>query len=79
MKTNNCSHGGSPMNLTFMFSDYFYSKYYYGRPVTSADGATGEDKGCSLFDGAMVGSVGGGTTFASDLGSTLSAGWVTSS
>ena len=28
---------GSPMNLTITFADYFYSKYYCGRSVASAD------------------------------------------
>ena len=32
---------GSPMNLTIIFADYFYSKYYCGRSATSAD-AKGE-------------------------------------
>ena len=39
--TKNCSHGGSPANLTITFADYFYSKYYYGHLVASAD-AKGE-------------------------------------
>ena len=39
--TKNYSHGGSPMNLTITFADYFYSKCYFGRSATSAD-ATGE-------------------------------------
>ena len=39
--TKNYSHGGSPANLTITFADYFYSKYYYGRSVASAD-AKGE-------------------------------------
>ena len=37
MIQKNCSHGGSPMNLTITFADYFYSKYYYGRSAASAD------------------------------------------
>ena len=75
----NCSHGGSPTNLTFTYADYFYSKFYYGRSVALADDATDEDKGRSLSDGATFGSVGGGTTLASDPTSTPSAGRMTSS
>ena len=75
----NYSHGGSPTNLTFTFADYFYSKFYYSRPVASADGATDEDKGCSLSDGAVFGLVGGGTMLASDSASTRSVGWMTTS
>jgi len=37
----NCSHGGSPVNLTITFVDYFYSKYYYGHSAASTD-AKGE-------------------------------------
>ena len=70
----NYSHGGSPMNLTFTFANYFYSKYYYGRLAASADDATDEDKGCSLSDRATFGSVGGGTTFTSNQASTPSIG-----
>ena len=70
----NCSHGGFSMNLSFTYADYFYSKFYYGRPAASADGTTDEDKGCSFSDGATFGSVGGGMTLASDLASTPSAG-----
>jgi len=47
--------------------------------MASADGTVDEDKGCSLSDGAMFGSVGGGTTLAFDPVSTLSIGWMTSS
>ena len=60
------------MNLSYTYAKYFYSKFYYARPVASADGATDEDKGCSLYDGAMFGLVGGGTTLASDPASTPS-------
>ena len=67
------------MNLSFTYADYFYSKFYYGHPAASADGATDEDKGCSLSNGAMFGSIRGGTMLASDLASTPSVGWVTSS
>ena len=35
--TKNCSHGGSPTNLTITFANYFYSKCYYGRSAASAD------------------------------------------
>ena len=75
----NCSHEGFPMNLTFTYANYFYSKFCYGRPAASADGATNEDKGCLLSNGAMSSSVGGGTTLASDLASTPSIGWMMSS
>ena len=75
----NCSHGGFPMNLSFTYADYFYSKYYCGRPMASPDGATDEDKGCSLYDGATFGSVRGRTTLTSDPATTPSIGWVTSS
>ena len=67
------------MNLSFTYANYFYSKYFCGRLAASADGVTDEDKACSLSDGVTFGSVGGGTTFASDLASTPSVGWVTSS
>ena len=70
----NCSHRAFPMNLSFTYADYFYSKFYCGRPTTSADGATDEDKGCSLSDGATFGLVGGGTTLSFDLASTTSTG-----
>ena len=53
----NCSHRGFPMNLSFTYADYFYSKFYYGCPVASADGVIDEDKGCSLSDGATFGSI----------------------
>ena len=39
--TKNCSHGGSPTNLTIIFADYFYSKYYCGRSIALAN-AKGE-------------------------------------
>ena len=72
----NYSHGGFPTNLSFTYADYFYSKYYCGRPTALADGVTNEDRGCSLSDGAMFGSVGGGATLASDPTSTPSTGWM---
>ena len=75
----NCSHEGFPTNLSLTYANYFYSKYYCGRPVALADGATDEDKGCSLSDGATFGSIGGGTTLISDLTTTPSVGRVTSS
>ena len=74
MNTNNYSHEGSPMNLSFTFADCFYPKFYYGRPTASADGATDEDKGCSLSDGVTFGSVRGRMTLASDPASTPSVG-----
>ena len=60
MNTKNYSYGGSPMNLSFTYTDCFYSKFYCGRPATSVDGMVDEDKGCSLSDGMMFGSVEGG-------------------
>ena len=75
----NYSHGGFPTNISLIYVDYFYSKYYCGRLAASADGATDEDKGCSLFNGATFRSVGGETTLASDPSSTPYASWVTSS
>ena len=62
------------MNLSFTYTNCFYSKFYCSLPVALADGTVDEDKGCSLFNGMTFGSVGGGTTFASDLGSTPPAG-----
>ena len=79
MNTKNCSHGGFPMNLSFTYTDCFYSKFYCDHPVASADGTVDEDKGYWLSDGTAFGSVGGGTTLASDPVSTPSAGWMTSS
>ena len=70
----NYSHGGIPMNLSFTYANYFYSKFYCGRPAASADVTVDEDKGCSLSDGMTFGSVGGGTTLISDPVSTPSAG-----
>ena len=68
------------MNLSLTYIDcFFYSKYYCGYPVASATDSTGEDKGCSVSDGTMFGSVGGGTMFASDPASTPSIGWMRSS
>ena len=67
------------MNLSFSYAKYFYSNFYYGRPVASADGSTGEDGGCSVSYGTTFGSIRGGVTFTSNLGSTPSIGWVTSS
>ena len=66
------------MNLSFTCANYFYSKYYYGRPVASADGATGEGRGCSLSGWMMFSSVGGGAMFTFDPGSTPSTSWATS-
>ena len=74
MNTKNCSHGGSPINLSFTYTDCVYSKFYCGCPATSADGTVDEDNGCSLSDGTTFGSVGGGMTPASDPVSTLSIG-----
>ena len=79
MNTKNCSHGGSPRNLSFTFTNYFYSKFYCGYPMASANGTVDEDKGCSLADGTTFGSVGGRTMLVSDPVSTPSVGWTTSS
>ena len=79
MNTNNCSHGDSPMNLSFTFADCFCPKFYYGRQAALADDATDKDKGSLLSDGATFGSVGGGMTLASDLASTPFTGWMMSS
>ena len=65
---------GSPTNLAFTYAKYFYSKFYCGCSASLTIGSTGEDEGCSVSDGTMFGSVGGRTTFASDLGSTPSVG-----
>ena len=67
------------MNLSFTYTDYFYSKFYCGRPTALADGTINEDKGCSPSDGTMFISVRGGTTLAFDSVSTPSVGWMTSS
>ena len=79
MNTKNYSHGGSPTNLSFTFTNGFYSKFYYGRQAALADDATDKDKGSLLSDGATFGSVGGRMTLASDLASTPFTGWMTSS
>ena len=70
---------GLPTNLSFTFTNRFYSKNYCGRPTASVDGTVDKDKGCSLSDRAMFGLVGGRRMFASDPSSTPSTGWVTSS
>ena len=70
----NYSHRGFPMNLSFTYANYFYSKYYCGCPAASADGAIDEDKGCSLSDGATFGLIRARTTLASDPASTPSTG-----
>ena len=57
MNTKNCSHGGFPTNLSFTYTDCFYSKFYYGRLAASADGSVDEDKGCSLSNGTTFDSV----------------------
>ena len=79
MTTKNYSHGGSPTNLSFTYTDRVYSKNYCGRPAASADGSVDEDKGWSPSDETTLGSVGGGTTLAPDPVSTPSASWMTSS
>ena len=67
------------MNLSFTCADYFYSKYYCDRPAASADGAVDKDKGYSLADGTMFGSIEGRTMLILDSASTPSIGWMTSS
>ena len=67
------------MNSSFTYTDYFYSKLYYGPPAPSPDGTVDEDEGSSLLVRATFGLVGGGTTLASNLVSTPSIGWTTSS
>ena len=62
------------MNLSFTYAKYFYSNFYCGRPAASANGATGEDKGCSPSDGETFDLFRGGTTSASDPSSTPSIG-----
>ena len=54
------------MNLSFTFTNCFYSKNYCGHPTALADGSVDEDKGCSPFDRTVFGSVGGGMTLAPD-------------
>ena len=75
MNTNS-SHRGFPMNLTFTYAHYFYSQFYCGHLAASANDTTNKDKGCSLFDGARFGSIGGGTMLAFDSASTPSVGWM---
>ena len=67
------------MNLSFTYTNCFYSKFYCSLPVALADGTVDEDKGCSLFDGTMFGSVRGGMMLTSDLASAPSVGWMASS
>ena len=79
MDTQKTFTRGLPMNLSFTYTDCFYSKFYYGRPAASADGMIDEDKGSLLSNGTTFGSVRGGTTLALDPVSTPSTGWMTSS
>ena len=67
------------MNLTFTYTDYFYSKLYYGPLTASPDGTVDEDEGSLLLVGMTFGSVGGGTTLTSNTVSTPSTGGMTSS
>ena len=86
-KQSRCIHGyknvytgGSPMNLSLTYIDYFiYSKYYCGCPVASAAGSNDEDKSYAISDGTTFGSVEGRATFTSNPGYTPSTGWATSS
>ena len=68
----NYSHGGFPMNLSFTYANYFYSKFYCGRPAALADDTIDKDKGCLLSNETTFGSVGGGTMLAFDPASTPS-------
>ncbi|XP_066333787.1 uncharacterized protein [Miscanthus floridulus] len=79
LKLHETTKEGSPMNLSFTYTDCFYYKFYCGRPVASADGTVDEDKDCSLSNRTTFGSVEGGTTVIFDLVSTPSIGWITSS
>ena len=79
INTKNCSHRGSPTNLSFTYSDYVYSKFYCGRLAASADGTVDEDEGSSLPVRMTFGSIGGGMMLTFDLVSTPSTGWTTSS
>ena len=67
------------MNLSFPYTDCFYSKFYCGHPTASTDGTIDEDKGCSLADGTTFVSIGGWTMLVSDPVSTPPAGWMMSS
>ena len=71
---------GLPHELNFLhLLNYLYFTSYYGCPVASVVGATGEGTGCSLPGWTTFGSIGGKATFISDLGSMPSIGWATSS
>ena len=67
------------MNLSLTHIDCFCFTFYFGRPTTSAASSVDEDKSCSVSDGTTFGSVEGGMTFASNLGSTPFTGWAMSS
>ena len=68
------------MTLSFTFAKDFYSEdFYCGSPATSAIGSTGEGRACSLSGWMTFVSVRGGAMFASDLSSSPSMGWATSS
>ena len=45
------------MNLSFTFTNCFYSKNYCGCPTASADSSVDEDKGCSPSEGTTFGLV----------------------
>ena len=79
MNTKNCSHRGSPMNLSFTYTNCIYSKFYCGHPTASADGMIDEDKDSLLSDGTTFGSARGGMTLTFNPVSTHSIGWMTSS
>ena len=66
INTKNYSHGSFPTNLSFTYTNYFYSKNYCARPAASVDGSVDKDKGWSLIDGTTFGSVGGGTMLVSN-------------
>ena len=71
--------GDSPTNLSVTYAKYFYSNFCCGCTAASATGSTGEDKGYSVSDGTMFGSVRAGAMFVSDQGSMPSTGWMMSS
>ena len=62
------------MNLSFTYIDYFYSKFYCGRPIALADGTINEDKGSSFSDRTTFSLVRDGMTLTSNPVSTPSTG-----
>ena len=67
------------MNLNFLhLLNYLYFTSYWGGPVASAVGATGEGMGCSIPGGTTFGSIEARAMSTSDLRSVPSVGWATS-